>query len=66
VPGDHSSANITTSSSAATGQLHDIATQRGILTTWEDRVEGPKHAQQWVSDVTRTLFPSLHAVLYLK
>ncbi|KAG8685782.1 hypothetical protein FRC09_014534 [Ceratobasidium sp. 395] len=35
-----------------TGQLHDLATQRGLVLSWDDHAQGPKHAQEWTSDVT--------------
>ncbi|KAG8740976.1 hypothetical protein FRC10_003514 [Ceratobasidium sp. 414] len=36
----------------ATGELHDLAVRCGIALTWEDHAQGPKHAQEWTSDVT--------------
>ncbi|KAG9123798.1 hypothetical protein FRC07_013932 [Ceratobasidium sp. 392] len=36
----------------ATGRLHDLAVQRGLVLSWDDHAQGPKHAQEWTSDVT--------------
>ncbi|CAE6432663.1 unnamed protein product [Rhizoctonia solani] len=35
-----------------TGLLHDLARQHFLQLVWEDRPMGPKHAQEWISDVT--------------
>ncbi|KAJ1301758.1 hypothetical protein OPQ81_008987 [Rhizoctonia solani] len=37
---------------APTGLLHDVAKQHAIQLVWEDRSTGPRHAQEWISDVT--------------
>ncbi|KAH7334212.1 hypothetical protein B0J17DRAFT_672600 [Rhizoctonia solani] len=37
---------------APTGLLHDLAKQHSLQLVWEDRCTGPKHAQEWISDVT--------------
>ncbi|CAE6444651.1 unnamed protein product [Rhizoctonia solani] len=37
---------------APTGLLHDLARQHAVQLVWEDRVTGPRHAQEWISDVT--------------
>ncbi|CAE6533248.1 unnamed protein product [Rhizoctonia solani] len=34
------------------GLLHDLAKQHSLQLVWEDRSNGPKHAQEWISDVT--------------
>ncbi|KAG9074429.1 hypothetical protein FS749_014012 [Ceratobasidium sp. UAMH 11750] len=49
----------------ATGELHDLAVRCGIELTWDDHAQGPKHAQEWSSDVslrnpkTNQTWPSL-------
>ncbi|KAG8750347.1 hypothetical protein FRC12_012926 [Ceratobasidium sp. 428] len=50
---------------ATTGQLHDLATQRGLVLSWDDHAQGPKHAQEWTSDVTCELFFCLLPFLVL-
>ncbi|CUA74782.1 hypothetical protein RSOLAG22IIIB_11471 [Rhizoctonia solani] len=37
---------------APTGLLHNLARQHFLQLVWEDRSTGPKHAQEWISDVT--------------
>ncbi|CAE6387497.1 unnamed protein product [Rhizoctonia solani] len=37
---------------APTGLLHDLAKQHFIELLWEDIPSGPRHAQEWISDVT--------------
>ncbi|KAG8715712.1 hypothetical protein FRC11_001010 [Ceratobasidium sp. 423] len=37
---------------APTGLLHDLAKHHAIQLVWEDRDTGPRHAQEWTSDVT--------------
>ncbi|CEL57023.1 hypothetical protein RSOLAG1IB_08276 [Rhizoctonia solani AG-1 IB] len=37
---------------APTGLLHDLAKQNFIELVWEDSPAGPKHAQEWISEVT--------------
>ncbi|CAE6475662.1 unnamed protein product [Rhizoctonia solani] len=37
---------------APTGLLHDLAKQHFVQLVWEDRPTGPRHAQEWISDVT--------------
>ncbi|CAE7231308.1 unnamed protein product [Rhizoctonia solani] len=37
---------------APTGALHDLARQHALNLVWHDTFSGPRHAQQWTSDVT--------------